>query len=400
MRGGRDALVNLPPLAYIADVPVEASYHGSALLHRLLHRYPAERLRVLETTMHDSQPARRLPSVAYGKLDVGAPRPLHTRAHRFVNDWYTLRASSRSDGIAPLLGEFSPRAVLSVVHGYGWLAAARFAGKRSLPLHLIIHDDWPRQSDLHEPIRRGLDRRFGDVYRQAASRLCVSPYMEENYRTKYGVAGSVLLPSRAPDAQQFASPPDRLRETGRPLVFGYGGTINTPGYADALRRLAAALSAIGARLNIYGPIEPSQAAAARIGGPQVALRGLVPASEFIARMREEVDVLFLPISFDAPDRENMRLCFPSKLTDYTAAGLPILAYGPADASGIRWAREGGAAEVVDSQDGAALQGALQRLVAAQYRHELALAALRRGEEDFSHAAAETAFFSHIARASA
>ena len=51
----------LPRLLYLADVPVEASYHGSALMYRLLQRYPADRLRVVEGnlfTRHRSPPAR------------------------------------------------------------------------------------------------------------------------------------------------------------------------------------------------------------------------------------------------------------------------------------------------------------------------------------------------------
>ena len=393
--------MSLPELAYIADVPVEASYHGSALVHRLLRNYPAHALRVIESTMHDSKEARRLPGITYSKLDVGARRPLDTRLHRVVGSWYTLRAPSRAARIPALLRDFSPHAVLTVAHGYSWLAAARFARLRSLPLHLIVHDDWPRQVDLPAAMRNWVDRRFGEVYRQAASRLCVSPYMEETYRKRYSAPGSVLLPSRAPDSPHFDSPPGRLRDRGRPLIFGFGGTINTPGYADALRRLAAALRSAGARLHVYGPISATQAVQAGIEGPNVFLQGLVPAEQFIARMRDQVDVLFMPMSFDPADRENMRLCFPSKLTDYTAAALPILAYGPPDASGIRWARENpDSAEVVDSQEPAALVTAIQALASSDRRWALGLGALWCGQRDFSHAAAQSEFFGHLARGAA
>ena len=40
--------LELPRLLYLGDVPVEASYHGSALLYRLLQAYPAERLTIIE----------------------------------------------------------------------------------------------------------------------------------------------------------------------------------------------------------------------------------------------------------------------------------------------------------------------------------------------------------------
>ena len=45
----------LPRLLYIGDVPVEASYHGSALLYRLLQTYPPDRLRIIEAGLAASQ---------------------------------------------------------------------------------------------------------------------------------------------------------------------------------------------------------------------------------------------------------------------------------------------------------------------------------------------------------
>jgi hypothetical protein len=390
--------LNLPALAYIGDVPVESSYHGSALLFRLLQGYPPDLLAIVETSMHDSQAARRLPGVTYVKLDVGSRRPLDTRWHRWVNAWYTLRGASRERGVAPLLRPFTPLAVLSVAHGYGWLAASRFAERRNLALHLVVHDDWPRQTDLPTRAREWLDRRFGQVYRQATSRLCVSPYMEETYRKRYGVEGSVLLPSRAADGPRFDSPPPRLRSGGRELVIGFGGTINTRGYTEALRQLASSLARVGGKLNIYGPISADQCARAGLDAPNVRVQGLVPAADFIARMREEVDALFLPMSFDPADLENMRLSFPSKLTDYTAAGLPILAYGPAQGSGIRWARENpGVALVVDSPGQADLDNAVKALLSPDKRWALATKAMEIGDKHFSHAAASAVFLDRLSR---
>lgn len=389
--------MNLPRLAYIADVPVESSYHGSALVYRLLQDYPPASLRIVETTMHDSQPGRRLPAVEYAKLDVGARRLMHTRWHSVASSWYSLRGPSRAARIPRALGAFAPSGVLTVAHGYGWLSAARYARAQGLPLHMIIHDDWPRQAPLAQAVRQWVDARFGEIYRQCVSRFCVSRYMLERYRERYGVDGTVLYPSRAADATVFDAPPERPRDTAQPLVVGFGGTINTPGYSEALRMLAHALRESGGRLNIYGPISPDNARNAGLQESNISLRGLVPSDEFITHMRDEVDVLFLPISFDEADRENMRLSFPSKLTDYTAAGLAILAFGPAEASGIRWARENpGATEIVDVRDVDALKAALGRLADPAHRARLARQASACGSRDFSHESAQKLFFEHIA----
>src|SRR5205807_6729158 len=67
--------------------------------------------------------------------------------------------------------------------------------QRELPLHLICHDDLPRTVLIPERFRPWLERAFGRVYRQAVSRLCVSPFMCEAYRERYGAEGTLLYRS-------------------------------------------------------------------------------------------------------------------------------------------------------------------------------------------------------------
>ena len=165
-----------PGLIYVGDVPVEASYHGSALLHRLLSDYPAGRLMIIETAT-ESQTERRLPNINYISRPIGKQRWLNTRFHPYVAAWFTHAAQGMGRQISQSLNGFQCEAVLTVAHGFGWLAAAQIAGERRMPLHLIVHDDWPRVADVAPQFRNWLDERFAGVYLQAHSRLCVSPAM-------------------------------------------------------------------------------------------------------------------------------------------------------------------------------------------------------------------------------
>src|SRR6185503_21071612 len=88
----------LPRLLYIADVPVEASQHGSALIFRLLETYPADRLRVVETGV-PSQAERRLPGVTYANLRIGRQRWLNTRLHGVYSAWLTWCAAGLADRV-------------------------------------------------------------------------------------------------------------------------------------------------------------------------------------------------------------------------------------------------------------------------------------------------------------
>ena len=144
---------------------------------------------------------------------------------------------------------------------------------------------------LPEWFRPWLDGEFGRVYRQAVSRLCVSPFMCEAYRERYGAEGTVLYPSRAADCPSFDAPPERIARNDHPFTVAFGGTINSPGYVNALVNLASALALIGGRLFIFGPVTPEAARQAGLERPNIVLRGLVKSSDFMTRLREEADAL-------------------------------------------------------------------------------------------------------------
>jgi len=385
----------LPRLLYLGDVPVESSYHGSALLYRLLQRYPAERLAIVEGNLFPARTDRRLPSVAHSTLPVGRSRLLNTRFHDLYSRWLLMGARRRASIIGGLIGDFSPEAVLTVGHGYSWLTAAQFAADAKLPLHLIVHDDWPRI--VAPSLRPSVDRAFGAVYRQAASRLCASPFMCEDYGRRYGRAATMLLPYRAADAPAFSGVAERLQRSNGAPVFAFAGTINSPGYAKLLRALAAGLSKHNGEVLIFGPITREAATAAGLDLPNIRLGGLLKAAELLLRLRADADVLFVPMSFSIEDRDNMRMGFPSKLTDYTAVGLPLLIQGPPECSAVTWAhRHPGIAEVVASDGASDLEPAIARLAGdGAHRVALARAAQDVGNREFSAATADAIFQSAL-----
>src|SRR5687768_3193598 len=101
----------LPRLLYLGDVPVEASYHGSALLYRLLQTYPADRLAIVEAGIAASRPERRLAGVDYRALPLPFARLQTTR----LAPWYTaacLRtAAGRAAWLQGLAREHRPDAI-------------------------------------------------------------------------------------------------------------------------------------------------------------------------------------------------------------------------------------------------------------------------------------------------
>jgi len=373
-------------LVYVGDVPVEASYHGSALLHRLLSDYPPGRLMIIETAT-ESQTERRLPNINYISRPIGKARWLNTRFHPYVAAWFTHAAQGMGRQISQSLNGFQCEAVLTVAHGFGWLAAAQIAIERRVPLHLIVHDDWPRVADVAPQFRNWLDDRFASVYRQAQSRLCVSPAMSRFYEQRYGAPAEVIYPSRASDCGDFAEPPARLADRDHQFTIVFAGTINSRGYVRALTALQKALEPVDGRLLIFGPSTSDAALSHR----NTESRGLLSSEELLMRLREEADALFVPMSFDASDRANMEMAFPSKLADYTATGVPLLIYGPSYCSAVAWARENpGVAEVVEAEPD--LPSAVAKLATSpDHRIALGKRALNIGREYFSHARIQQRF---------
>jgi len=383
-------------LLYVGDVPVEASYHGSALLYRLLSEYEPEELRIVETGS-SSLPDRRLPRVKYEWSPLARTRWLNTRFHPYVVTYHSAAAKRPSAELLTKVNEFEFDCVLTVAHGFGWLAASALAEYRSVPLHLIVHDDWPRAAHVPTIFRSWLDRSFAKTYRQAQSRMCISPTMKDCYRHKYGVDGDVLYPMRQNGGPQFGSPATRVGASDHPFTIAFAGSINTPGYVRALKRLSAALELVGGRLLLFGPLNKSEAEGLDLARPNIIFGGLLESATLIKQLRQEADALFVPMSFAEADRLNMEMAFPSKLADYTAVGAPLLIYGPDYCSAVRWAKENpGVAMVVTGNETDALAEPVRRLASSPAdRVLLGTQALDVGNRYFSHDLVQSVFNSAL-----
>jgi glycosyltransferase involved in cell wall biosynthesis len=256
----------------------------------------------------------------------------------------------------------------------------------------MVHDDWPRAADVAPAFRKWLDARFASVYRQAHSRLCVSPAMSSDYEERYGKPAEVIYPSRAPECPEFETPPARLERNDKPFTITFAGTINSNGYIQALVALQDALKPVGGRLLIFGPLAPDVAQRVGLDDANTEIGGLLGWTDLMARLRDEADALFVPMSFDVRDRANMEMAFPSKLADCTATGLPLLIYGPDYCSAVRWGRENpGVAEIVEEQ--ADLHNAIERLSQnPALRVALGKRALEIGRQYFTHEHVQTVFY--------
>jgi glycosyltransferase involved in cell wall biosynthesis len=94
------------------------------------------------------------------------------------------------------------------------------------------------------------------------------------------------------------------------------------------------------------------------------------------RLQKECDLLYLPLGFDTPWKDEVRTVYPTKAVEYLVSETPILLHAPGDSYTAHEAREMGWALVVDRQDPAMLQQAIVRLLSDNALREKLRAAAR------------------------
>jgi hypothetical protein len=339
-----------------------------------------------------------MPAVRYLSFPLGNARLLNSRLHTLYGSRLLWRVRSKWKRIDSLVKPFAPQAVVTVTHGYSWLAAAEYALRKDLPLHLLLHDDWPEDNLSITQARPCAQRLLRDYYRAAASRLCISAYMAEVYRNELFAPADVLYPCSDSIAEEYTEPPETvLRHVLCPVV-GFGGTVSE-GQSCVLRTVAQALAGLGGKLLLYGPMSPGRARALGLDLANIELRGLVSSAEMIRAFRQSADFLLIPQSFLEGDHRQTVMSFPSKIADYSSAGRPLLIVAPEYSSLVRWcAGMPAIAEIVTEHDALAVGAAIKRLMCSvDHRRRLAAGALEVHDEYFCGANAWSKFSEALQR---
>lgn len=378
---------SLPRLLYIADLPVAPTQAGAILIHRLLEQWPADKLMVCTPFALADCP---LPGVQ----KIEPPRAPLSRLFysRVAYEWMTAltlfgmlkrrwRGGRPPRWLARPVADFSPEAVLTVGLAGAWMDADSVSRAAGIPLHVIIHDDHHYARFWIPRLRPWGEKLFGETYRRATSRLCISRPMERAYRERFRCNGKVLLPSRGRDSVSFDAPRSGgFAQSGHLKVF-YAGSVYGKMFEE-LKLLASALGAGGHRLILYTPsnlplgFEPGH----------LEIRAPLSSSELVRQLHKEADLLLLLTSFEPGLMEVIRTQFPSKMVDYTAAAVPILVVAPGQSGIADYLQERPtAAQLVCDPSPDGVRAAVD-LLATDPERMLALArgAGQAGEEDFGY----------------
>jgi hypothetical protein len=298
--------------------------------------------------------------------------------------------------IAALAARFRPEAIVTISHVSGWLCAWQLAADRRIPFHMVAHDDLVYANRFPRWSRGWAERKFGEAYRAARSRLCISEAMAEEYERRFGAAGTVIYPTRGIATPAASAVAPRVSRALPSLTFAYAGSINSAEQFDQIIAFAGVAAAAGHRLIAYSP----QHAALRDHAGQasaVDLRAPLPPADLARRLSDEADCLLLPQPFTEAERAVSAMSFPSKWVDYSGIGLPMLVWAPSwSVSADFAARHPGSVELVTSADAREVAAAIDRLAGAPaYRVSLAEHVLELGARAFAPATAWHTFWTAL-----
>ena len=357
-------------------------------MHRLLKAWPADKLTVVTPQANTTCD---LPGVR-----TVQPPPAQLKrlfGTRFASLWTTalgmkilvetkLRRGAPPQWLARQVRDFAPEAVLTVGVSASWIRADGLSRHLGIPLHVIIHDDHHYADFWCGTLKSFGEKLFGQTYRSATSRLCVSRPMEREYERRFGVQGEVLLPSRDAQAVVFTKPSQTAAEPKRAAKIFYAGSITRQGFRE-VDAIAGVLKENGHQLILYSGTKPPEGFT-----PQHIERcDPVPAAQLVERLHEEADLLLLYTDFSSSMREIVKTLFPSKMVDYTAAAVPIVVVAPGYACIVDYLRSRPmAAELVTDNSPEVVASAIERLLADPERRKLlAQGAVDAGLQDFDHA---------------
>jgi glycosyltransferase involved in cell wall biosynthesis len=250
--------------------------------------------------------------------------------------------------------------IVSVVHDRFFIAAAIASLLTSVPLVLVVHDDWIHTQQRRMPsLQPAFRTLFRFALRRAAHIYSVSVGMQEFVRTVCGRESELQLPAIAPHPAEESSDATSTSRAEQPIRILYAGAIVEN--AESLVRLikTGSLERYGVptcSLDLYVPLTGERFSEMGWAHDFIHLRGWVSNSE-LHRALCRADVLFLPASFAKEEIAVVIAGFPTKTADYMASGRPILVFGPEYSSLVRYAREYGFAQVVtESSDDALAKG--------------------------------------------
>jgi hypothetical protein len=371
----------------VTDIPPCTNYSGGIFIDHML-RALGGRIRAAFVLLN----SKLLPDVSL----LAASMQIETRvkpaeryfAYHSKEDIRALELKAQkrvAEEIFPQLLDFAKRFRIKsfwvLLEGQNMIRLAHeLINHTDLPVFVQVMDPpriWFTTHGVDEETERELFEQYGAVLRTARCCATASWAMAAEYTAEFGVPCVPVLPC----LPGWLAKPRHTAPGGRQVFrVGIAGQL----YAlEEWKRLLRVLSSCdwtigGCRMEVHAFTTHALSAEGLKEG-HVIRRAWIPETHDLIDALSELDLLYMPYRFDEENRDEARLCFPSKLVTYFAAGRPVLVHGPDYSSPLRFVEEHDAGLCcADPSDGALLE----TLTAAVCDSERAEQAARNGRRVF------------------
>jgi hypothetical protein len=189
----------------------------------------------------------------------------------------------------------------------------------------------------------------------------ISPAMQDFYKRRFGINSTVIFGP----ADILADSGPAIFNTTLPLKIGYFGAV-AAWQLDVLQLLARAIKGTDVQLDIYSGISQLPSG---LFLENINLKGMLSPGEVLPAMKK-YGTLLLPVSFLEKMRNMSEFNIATKMSEYLASGVPVLAVGPQYAAMIQYLQMNNAAVVVDSEREDEIKSAFKLFTNQQYIEQI------------------------------
>lgn len=268
---------------------------------------------------------------------------------------------------------FNPDAIYSMLGSLRMVRlVSSLANELGIPVVPHFMDDWlstyavPGRS-LGSPVHTCcLQSRVNDLFKYVPIGMSIGELMAKEYSHKFSCKFEAFM--NPVEVRQWGG-----REIGfdnsRPLRFVYVGGLHL-GREEALSDIACALQkfkigGFDVELFIYTPIHDAMIARKmECIGAVVVYKGSISPTE-VQEVLEQSDVAIHVESFSDSCSEYTRLSVSTKIPQYFAAGIPVLAYGPLSLASCQYIKSTSSGVVVDKSRGGDLENEIFSLISGR-----------------------------------
>lgn len=330
---------------------------GEIVLRDLCALLPAEQLCVFSAGAQKPEPGP-YQTCAYDPPDEQAWRPFPGRIGGLCNTLrvrihFTLQVKKMVQAVCEFAKEQQVEQIWLVLNSLSLIGAGKdIAHRLDVPLRCLVWDP-PSYLCAHKKwdqfSRKWIEQRFFDALECSVKVMVVSQQMADEYRKKVGADCVIVRHARDLRGDDTAA----ARNAGRSehFLIGFAGTLyDKAQIMDLLHALHHIQWRVGDR-PVRVRILSNQLRCKGIHFPcHVEYLGRQESEDTVQQLLEECHLNYLPVPFDKTWREFSQLSFPTKWTSYLSAGRPVLTYGPACSSSIRFCSENGLGPCCTVQD--------------------------------------------------